>query len=116
MAGPVDSKEGPAVFFYLKQLKEGDEMIIKGKGEENYTFQMQKVESFPTDEAPIKEIFGSEDNRSLNLITCTGTFNRKTGNHEEMLIVNTVLNEEASFDNGERSLPESLQKLKFKAH
>ncbi|WP_286170852.1 class F sortase [Bacillus sp. NTK071] len=94
LAGHVDSKEGPAIFFYLDKLAEGDEIMLTGKDGEKLTFVVTGKESYPYQNSPIEKIFGSTESRSLNLITCTGTFNRSKGTHEERLVVSTVLKED----------------------
>ncbi|EAR66796.1 hypothetical protein B14911_27355 [Bacillus sp. NRRL B-14911] len=91
IAGHVDSKAGPAVFFYLKDLVKGDAVIVTAQDGLSYTFEVQQLKSYPYDRAPISEVFGPSDERRLNLITCTGTYNRKTNTHEERLVVYTVL-------------------------
>ncbi|WP_100374243.1 class F sortase [Bacillus sp. FJAT-45037] len=94
MAGHVDSRTGPAIFFRLDELEEGDEVIVSSDSDETYTFVVTGKESYPYDSAPIAEIFGRSDTRNLNLITCTGTFNRSVGTHEERLVVFTELKED----------------------
>ncbi|KMM37084.1 class F sortase [Guptibacillus hwajinpoensis] len=94
LAGHVDSKEGPAIFFNLDKLSKGDEIILTGKDGEKLTFVVTGKESYPYQNSPIEKIFGPTDSRSLNLITCTGTFNRSEGTHEDRLVVSTVLKED----------------------
>ncbi|WP_212029809.1 class F sortase [Metabacillus lacus] len=93
LAGHVDSKTGPAVFFNLGHLEKDDEIMVKDQKGKTLTFIVQKKESFPRSDAPIQEIFGPSDQKSLNVITCSGTFNRAEGTHEERLVVFTVLKE-----------------------
>ncbi|MFC7370204.1 class F sortase [Fictibacillus iocasae] len=91
LAGHVDSKTGPAVFFDLGKLKKGDEVIVKDKSGTSRTFIVTGKKSFPRKEAPIEDIFGFSYQRNLNLITCTGEFNKKARTHEERLVVYTEL-------------------------
>lgn len=91
IAGHVDNKRGPAVFFYLKDLKKGDKIHVSNDNGVTLTFIVQKTESYKTEEAPIQEIFGKFPRPRLNLITCTGRFDRKLGGHEERLVVYTEL-------------------------
>ncbi|GGF22216.1 hypothetical protein GCM10010954_21310 [Halobacillus andaensis] len=98
LAGHVDSKSGPAVFFYLDQLEEGDEIIVSNDNGDERTYTVQHMESYPYADAPIQDIFGPSDEKKLNLITCTGTFNRDQGTHEERLVVYTELEEPAESD------------------
>lgn len=89
MDGHVDSPTGPAVFFRLKQIKKGDKVIIKNKEGCRIDFSVEAVETYKTTEAPISKIFGPSNESRLNLITCTGTFIRKTKEYQERLVVYT---------------------------
>lgn len=91
LAGHVDNKTGPAVFFYLKKLKAGDEVIIEGENGETLTFEVLDKKVFPMDDAPVDKIFGYSSRRALNLITCTGPFEREKGGHIDRLVVYTQL-------------------------
>lgn len=91
IAGHVDSKKGPAVFFYLKNLKEGDEIIISDEKGKSLTFLVNDIKSYPTELSPVNDIFDYSYQSQLNLITCTGIYDRKTGNHSERLVVYTTL-------------------------
>ncbi|MDG5471724.1 class F sortase [Jeotgalibacillus sp. ET6] len=94
LAGHVDSYEGPAIFFELRNLTEGDEIIVTGEEGEPLTFVVTSMESYPADGAPLQEIFGPSDSRNLNLITCTGPFDRESGQYPDRLVVYTELVEE----------------------
>lgn len=94
LAGHVDSKTGPAIFYNLDELEMGDEIHVTGQEGETLTFVVRKRKNYPRNAAPIEEIFGSTDGRSLNLITCTGVFDQSEGTHEERLVVYTELKEE----------------------
>ncbi|MEE6131990.1 sortase [Priestia aryabhattai] len=91
LAGHVDSKSGPAIFYNLKNLKKGDKVQVTGERGTKLIFIVKKIQSYPRSEAPLNDIFGYSDGRSLNLITCTGTFDRAEGTHEERLVVYTEL-------------------------
>ncbi|WP_416148696.1 class F sortase [Salipaludibacillus sp. HK11] len=94
LAGHVDSRTGPAIFFDLDKLEQGDEIIITdGDGEEK-VFVVQKSEAYNRNDAPLQQIFGYSYRSQLNLITCTGEFNTEAGTHDERLVVYTVLKED----------------------
>ncbi len=99
IAGHVDSKEGPAIFFYLKDIEPGEEIIITDENGVELTFEVKTKESYPTDESPIEQIFGPSDKRNLNIITCAGTFDREQHLYPDRLVVYTELvSEEAPSD------------------
>lgn len=91
IAGHVDSYEGPAVFFYLDQLTKGDEIIVRNDDGEEKIYEVERLESYPMDDAPIEKIFGQTNEKRLNLITCTGEFIRDDGGHQDRLVVYTKL-------------------------
>jgi len=92
LAAHVDDYKGPAIFFNLKDLEIGDEVIIDD-GDQTLTFVVKGKEAYPYNEAPIRTIFGPANNQQLNLITCTGLYDRKTNNHQERLVIYTELKE-----------------------
>ncbi len=89
--GHVDSYKGPAVFFHLEDLKKNDKLYIVGKSGKKLTFKVVKLESYPTGNAPIKQVFGYTDQIMLNLITCTGTYQKSKETHDHRLVVYTEL-------------------------
>jgi len=91
LAGHVDSKTGPAIFYHLHKLEVGDEVHVMNEDGEKLTFIVYDKKSFDTESAPVEKIFGYSYRSNLNLITCTGDFNREKGTHEERLVVYTEL-------------------------
>ncbi|MEK3855965.1 class F sortase [Cytobacillus sp. FSL H8-0458] len=91
IAGHVDSKKGPAVFFDLKKLKPGDEVIVKGNTKEQKVFEVVDVQAYPRLNAPLKKIFGYTSRSALNLITCTGVYDPESTQHSKRLVVYTQL-------------------------
>ncbi|GAK02186.1 hypothetical protein JCM19037_403 [Geomicrobium sp. JCM 19037] len=94
LAGHVDDRTGPAVFFDLGDLEPGDQIFVTGEDGEELEFIVDGMERYPFDDSPVEEIFGPSDDKQLNLITCTGVFNQENGTHEERLVVYTSLVEE----------------------
>jgi sortase A len=95
MAGHVDNKTGPSVFFYLKTLKKGDKVLVTSEDGRTLSFVVTNIASYKTEESPIDYIFGKTVKPRLNLITCTGNYNRKTDQHEKRLVVFTELDTSA---------------------
>ncbi|TGB04007.1 class F sortase [Halobacillus salinus] len=91
IAGHVDGRNGPAVFFDLKDLNAGDEIFVYGENGSKLTYTVQKVAAYPVSDAPLREIFGPTDQRALNLITCTGPYDREASGYTERLTVFTTL-------------------------
>lgn len=92
--GHVDSYVGPAVFFELRKLKQGDKVIVSSKTGRQLTYIVESVEAFKPAEAPLDRIFGETGEHRMNLITCTGRYSRKKKEHEKRLIIFTKLDGE----------------------
>lgn len=96
MAGHVDSLTGPSVFYELDKLKKGDEILVYGSEDEVLTFTVVKTEVYPRQNAPVDSIFGFTYGSGLNLITCTGEFNRSVKTHDDRLVVYTELSDRSN--------------------
>ncbi|XXM73269.1 sortase domain-containing protein [Lysinibacillus sphaericus] len=111
LAGHVDSKKGPAIFFYLKNIEIGEKVIVTDEKGMKRTYEVKSKESYPSDEAPIEKIFGPTDKRNLNIITCTGTFNHDEHLYPDRLVVYTELVSETS--SNEPAAPQPPVEVKF---
>lgn len=87
IAGHLDHYTGPAIFFNLKKVNPGDQILLSNAQGQKLRFSVSKVAVFKTEEAPIEEIFGNASYPHLNLITCAGKFNKKTQEHAMRLVV-----------------------------
>ncbi|MCA1055646.1 class F sortase [Rossellomorea aquimaris] len=94
LAAHVDNEKAPAVFFRLKELNKGDEIHVRDEEGTELTFVVKEKVAYQKDDAPMREIFGPTDKRRLNLITCTGYFDREMHNYVERLVVYTELKDQ----------------------
>jgi sortase (surface protein transpeptidase) len=78
---------GPAVFWRLGELHVGDTILVTAPPKQVLTFVVERTAVYPYNDAPIKDIFGPSDVPRLNLVTCTGVFNRATRNYDRRLVV-----------------------------
>ncbi len=62
----------PAVFWNLKKLQPGDDVVVIDAQGQTIHFKVDHVASYPPDQAPLQQIFGKADGTYLNLITCGG--------------------------------------------
>lgn len=85
--GHVDSKEGPAVFYSLGQLKQGDEIKVTRDDGTTATFVVTKLQRYPQVNFPTLEVYGPTDSPTLRLVTCTGTFDRGEQKYSHNLVV-----------------------------
>lgn len=88
LAGHVDSRSGPAVFYRLRDLKPGDVIEISvGVDRHTLRFVVRESARYPEDGAPLDQIFGASDRPELVLITCDGAFDRSRGSYDHRLVV-----------------------------
>ncbi|WP_233569556.1 class F sortase [Planomicrobium sp. Y74] len=93
IAGHVDGIKGPAIFWDLAKLEAGDEIIVKGEGND-LVFRVYAMESVELELADVHSVFGYRSSPELILITCSGDYDYNRGTREERLIVYTELVEE----------------------
>jgi LPXTG-site transpeptidase (sortase) family protein len=94
IAGHLDSKTGPAVFYRLAQLTAGDKITITDQNNQEFLFIVVKKETYDEDQFPVNEVFGSSDRPRLNLITCRGRFDRATKRYTKRVVVFSELKEQ----------------------
>ncbi len=71
--GHLDRPGGlPAVFWRLRDLHVGDEVLVKNTSGKTSRFQVTRIELYQPQDAPIQDIFGNWGGTYLNLITCAG--------------------------------------------
>jgi len=90
LAGHVDTRSGPAVFYRLRELKPGDTVEVV-RGPKTLTFQVTATESFAKSAFPTDRVYGPTPVPELRLITCGGDFDDGTGHYADNLIVYAVL-------------------------
>lgn len=87
IAGHVDSKTGPAVFYRLRELGLGDEVLVRDESGTEHRFLVTAREQYPKDEFPTQEVYGADPRRVLRVITCGGSFNTDIGHYRDNIVV-----------------------------
>ena len=93
MAGHVDYwTTGPAVFYSLGELTEGDVIEVYGEDEEVYEYEVNWSRTYNvadelTPEVIQEDVVGDTDKESLTLITCGGEFNYETGEYLSRMVL-----------------------------
>jgi sortase A len=92
IAGHVNSPTGAtAVFTNLDDLVIGDTIIVDN-GKVTLSFRVREIRTYPAD-ADATSVFMSTDGKAhLNLVTCSGSWNTKTDQYTERLVVFTDRN------------------------
>ena len=87
VAGHVDSKTGKAVFWDVKKLKPGDEIVVAGDDGVERRFIVESSELYKGQEAPLGRIFGPTPDTRLTLITCEGVFDRRAQEYDSRRVI-----------------------------
>lgn len=90
--GHLDRPGGfPAVFWHLRDLHVGDEVLVKNSSGNTLRFQVTRIELYAPQDAPIQDIFGNGGGTFLNLITCAGDWIPIQHQTNQRLVVYTSL-------------------------
>jgi len=96
LAGHVDYwNVGPAVFWDVRYLPEGDIIRVVGEDGKNYEYAVQWTQPYMADELTPEviqnDIVGDTGEETLTLITCGGEFNPDTGEYNQRWVVRANL-------------------------
>jgi sortase (surface protein transpeptidase) len=86
VVGHVDSQNGAAVFYRVRDLEPGV-TITMWRGGQAYTFVVTAISQYPKDAFPTDKVYGPLDYPALRLVTCGGVFNQQTGHYTDNIIV-----------------------------
>jgi sortase (surface protein transpeptidase) len=89
IAGHVDSKTGPAVFFRLHELR-ADQTIEVARGDGWVKFRVLAVRRYAKDQFPTDEVYAPTPNAQLRLITCGGAFDNTRRSYVDNVVVYAV--------------------------
>jgi len=90
--GHLDRPRGyPAVFWHLRELHVGDQVLVMKSNGKKLTFRVTRVAFYTPQAAPIQDIFGNNGGIYLNLITCAGDWIPSEHQTTLRLVVYTVL-------------------------
>jgi sortase (surface protein transpeptidase) len=90
IAAHVDSRDGPAVFFRLRELKAGDEVRVPRSDGSTVSFTVTGVERYPKNAFPTQKVHGPTPDRALRLITCGGSFDHAKRSYRDNVVVYAV--------------------------
>lgn len=90
IAGHVDSRTGPGVFYGLRDLKPGDPITVNGAGGARATYVVDRTEVFSKEAVP-DSVYEPSPTPSLRLITCAGAFDRRSRHYQDNLVVYATL-------------------------
>jgi len=86
IAGHVDSRTGPAVFYRLRGLNVGATVLVDRADRTTATFVVDRLAEYAKADFPDEEVYHSGSGAQLRLITCGGTFNHGTGHYVDNVV------------------------------
>lgn len=90
LLGHVDSTDGPAVFYRLRELRPGDEVSIGTADGATTRYRVERTEQVPKDDFPTFAVFGASAEDVLRLVTCAGDFDRGERSYIDNLVVHAT--------------------------
>ncbi len=91
--GHVDSYEGPAIFWPLRDVKEGDSVYISREDGSIVTFSVYKTEIIEQDKFPTEKVYGETEESEIRLVTCSGYYDQNRKRYSHNLIIYGILEE-----------------------
>jgi sortase (surface protein transpeptidase) len=91
IVGHVDGREGPAVFFRVRDLVPGDEIAVDRVDGSTAVFTVERVERHAKDAFPTEAVYGRTPDARLRLVTCGGEFDRSTRHYVDNVVVFAAL-------------------------
>jgi hypothetical protein len=89
--GHVDSYQGPAVFFNLRTLVDGDQVNVTLADGVVTHFVVDSVAMYAKTEFPAQQVYAPHSYSALQLVTCGGAFDSATGHYLSNIVVFTSL-------------------------
>lgn len=87
IAAHVDSRSGPAPFFRLRDLHDGDEVFVARSDGLQTRFVVDAVQRYPKDAFPTGAVYGPAPGSALRLITCGGSFDAAKRSYRDNVVV-----------------------------
>ncbi|MFI6322240.1 class F sortase [Nonomuraea sp. NPDC050556] len=87
ITGHLDTRSGPAVFAYLRNLRRGDQVQVLRADRSVAIFVVDRVEHTQKATFPTSKVYGKVAYPGLRVITCGGAFDSKAHSYKENTIV-----------------------------
>ena len=87
IAGHVDSRSGPGVFFWLRTMHRGEHIYVRRADGTLAVFTVTAVRTYAKARFPTATVYGPVPDAELRLITCGGTFDYARGTYLSNVVV-----------------------------
>jgi len=91
IAGHIDSRSGPGVFYRLRDVRRGQRVYVTRGNRTVARFKVTAVREYAKDSFPAAAVYGPVPDAELRLITCGGSFDYATGSYLSNVVVYAVL-------------------------
>ncbi len=87
IAGHVDSRTGPGIFFWLRKMRPGERIYVRRADGTLAVFTVTAVRIYTKSNFPTAMVYGPVPDAELRLITCGGTFDYARGTYLSNVVV-----------------------------
>ena len=87
IAGHVDSRTGPGIFYWLKKMRVGERIYVRRADGTLAVFTVTAVRVYTKSSFPTAMVYGPVPDAELRLITCGGTFDYARGSYLSNVVV-----------------------------
>ncbi len=87
LVGHVDSHEGPAVFFRLRELRRDDRITVVRTDGSKVVFAVYASERVAKNDFPTDRVYGDTRGPELRVLTCGGRFDPVSKSYEDNVVV-----------------------------
>jgi len=84
--GHVDSTRGPAVFYRLRELRPGDEIVVRRADGSSARFVVERTAQYDKQRFPTDDVYYPTLAAGLRLVTCGGQFDAGAGHYRSNVI------------------------------
>jgi len=83
----IDPYFRTGIFHEMSKLTIGDDILVTDQKSQLFHFRVTNIELVPVSEFPIQHVYGDAAGHGLNLITCAGSYDKKTNGYTHRTIV-----------------------------
>lgn len=89
--GHVDSDNGPAVFYRLRQLALGDHIEVRLADGSRAQFEVDNIATYANARFPATQVYRADGPSHVILVTCGGRYDAARGGYQANLVVSALL-------------------------
>lgn len=93
LIGHVDGGGKPGIFHQLKDLQQGDQVVVTREDGRKVQFVVYRKQEVSKARFPADEVYGDVSRPELRLITCGGTFDKQAHSYRDNVIVYAALSD-----------------------